>query len=122
MTTETVTAEQTLSKGVEAFRALMTAVRDKADADLGVYWASYPDAEDTDGRDYKALSEIVLADLCAHLNQPDSPQREGYLRALVSVLVYEAEEADCHGGPDWDPIALTARSFASTQIQTGCAS
>lgn len=112
----------TLNSGVEAFKALLQQLRDKADADLEAYWASYPDAEDTDGRDYKALSEIVLAHLCAHLNQPDCPQREGYLRALVSVLVHEAEEADCHGQSDWDPIALTARSFAGPQIQTGCAS
>ena len=112
----------TLNSGVEAFKALLQQLRDKADADLEAYWASHPDAEDTDGRDYRGLSEMVLADLHTHLFQSDAPTREGYLRALLSVLVHEAEEADCHGHSDWDPIALTARSFAGPQIQTGCAS
>lgn len=112
----------TLNRGVEAFKTLLQQLRNKADADLEAYWASHPDEEGTDGRDYRGLSEMVLADLHTHLFQLDAPTREGYLRALLSVLVHEAEEADCHGHSDWDPIALTARSFAGPQIQTGCAS
>lgn len=104
----------TTTNGVDAFKALLATLRDKADADLAAYWTQHPDAEGTDGRDYKALSEIVLADLRKHLLDSDSPDREGYLRALVSVLVWEAEEGESQD-EHWDPIGITARAFAAPQ-------
>lgn len=50
----------TTTNGVEKFKPLLAIPPNKTDADLATYWAQYPDAEHTDGCDYKALSRIVL--------------------------------------------------------------
>jgi hypothetical protein len=100
----------TLHSGAAELLSLLRQLATKGDADLSAYWAAHPEREGQDGRDYRALADMVATAIEGNLRYPDATHREGFLRALTDLLCAEADECfvDLDG---WDPIAHTAHSF-----------
>jgi hypothetical protein len=97
--------------GANAMKALREQLHAKSEADLEAYYALNPNPEDTDGRDYRGLVQLVQASLDANLQHPDPAHREGFLRALTDLLCIEGDGCGIDDADEWDPIRNTARSF-----------
>jgi len=97
---------QALEQGAAAFRDLLAYVGDLSDTtctDL------YEHGDTGDSRDYLGMSEMVAQSLQANLNHADPAHRQGYLRAITSLLCIVAD--GCGPGPDWEPLRDTAPAF-----------
>lgn len=99
-----------LHRGAAAFHALLSEIRIRTNEHFA---AAAPNGEDVDEdwRDYRELAAIVDASVDANLGHADPKHREGYLRALTSLLSIVADGA----GPSetWSPITETERAFSS---------
>jgi len=100
-----------LHTGAAAVQVLIARIADKGNSDVAAYWAANPDDAVTDGRDYRALCELVQASIEENLHHQRPGHREGYLRALTDLLTMVGDGCAPGEGDDWRPISNTARSF-----------
>lgn len=97
-----------LQAGAKALQDLIRRLGDMADADCIA--AGFDGDNTEDERDYRAMSQVVQANLAANLGHPSPEHREGYLRAMTDLLSIVADGAG--PGSNWDPIKDTAAAFA----------
>ena len=93
-------------QGAAGFRDLLAYIGDLSETtctDL------YEHGDNGDSRDYLGMSEMVAQSLQTNLNHVDPEHRQGYLRALTSLLCIVAD--GCAPGADWEPLRDTAPAF-----------
>jgi hypothetical protein len=112
MATNTVTPVTSLGlrAGANELQALLRHMQEVGYASLD---NSGDEDLEEDTRDYRAMSKLVVACIERNQNHVDPARREGFLRALTALL---SCVADCSTpGPNWDPIRITAPSYASEE-------
>lgn len=94
-------------RGAAAFRALIARLGDMSETACVDADPHLGDSDDM--RDYLGMSEAVAESLTANLTHTDPLHREGYLRAVTSLLALVAD--GCGPSEDWDPLGETAAAF-----------
>lgn len=97
-----------IARGADRFQELL---RDLAEMSNSSVATMLDDDEHYDPRDYRAMADVIRANVAKCASHSDPAYQVGYLRAMTDFLVTAIDSV--LPGRNWDPLRTTEATFAA---------
>lgn len=112
-TAPAVLKRRALARGAARFQELLRELAEMSNSSVAAMWDAEGEDAGIDPRDYRAMVELLRANLDEHANHADPTHREGFMRAMVDYLVSQLDGDNDALRNSADPLRTTAAAFAA---------